>query len=71
MTNKGKKRKAPGKKKAPARKHASPNAPTKPRLTVALVQAALQRAAAGADELNDQLREVFELSDSSATLRLR
>lgn len=60
-----------GKKKAPARKRASPKAESKPRLTVELVHAALRRAAPGADELNDQLREVFELSDSSATLRLR
>ena len=28
-------------------------------------------AAPGADQLNDDLREVFELSDSSAMLRLR
>jgi len=43
----------------------------KPPLTVDAVRDALDRAAPGADELNGNLRETFELSDSSATLRLR
>lgn len=43
----------------------------KPTVTVETIKSALRRAAPGADQLNDDLREVFELSDSSAMLRLR
>jgi hypothetical protein len=42
-----------------------------PALTIAAVQEALSQAAPGADELNQQLKEVFSLTGASATLRLR
>lgn len=42
-----------------------------PRFDKATVQAALKRSAAGANELHGQIKEVFALTDSSATLRLR
>lgn len=39
--------------------------------TVDTVNDTVRKAARGADELNQNLRETFELSDSSAALRLR
>jgi hypothetical protein len=48
-----------------------PRSKPKPQFTVNAVRDALRKAAPGADELNQDLRETFELSDSSATLRLR
>ncbi|MGZ3747134.1 MAG: hypothetical protein ACXWRE_07195 [Pseudobdellovibrionaceae bacterium] len=42
-----------------------------PAITVEEIQKALCDSAAGASELNDQLKDVFVLSDTSATLRLR
>jgi len=45
--------------------------PAPRKATVESIRAALRRAAPGADELNEDLRAAFELSDSSATLRLR
>jgi hypothetical protein len=40
-------------------------------LTADAVRKALNKAASNADELNEQLREVFALTDTSAALRLR
>ena len=42
-----------------------------PELTEAAVKEALRQSAEGANELNKKLKEVFALSDASATLRLR
>ena len=42
-----------------------------PVLTVEDVNKALESSADSANELNNQLRDVFSLSNSSATLRLR
>ncbi len=42
-----------------------------PPLTEAEVKEALRQSADGANELNQKLKEVFALSDTSATLRLR
>jgi hypothetical protein len=42
-----------------------------PELTEAAVKEALRQSAEGANELNKKLKEVFSLSDTSATLRLR
>ena len=55
----------------PAGQQPSPEPARKPAVTVETIRAALRRAAPGADQLNDDLKEVFELSDSSAMLRLR
>ena len=44
---------------------------TPPELTEAAVKQALRQSADGANELNEKLKEVFALSDASATLRLR
>jgi hypothetical protein len=44
---------------------------TPPELTEAVVKEALRQSAEGANELNKKLKEVFVLSDASATLRLR
>lgn len=46
-------------------------ASTPPQLTTDAVKAALRRAAPGANELHQKLRELFTLTDASATLRLR
>lgn len=42
-----------------------------PAITEADIKQALQQAAAGANDLREQLKEVFVLNDASATLRLR
>jgi hypothetical protein len=44
---------------------------TPPPLTEAEVKEILRQSAEGANELNQKLKEVFALSDTSATLRLR
>jgi hypothetical protein len=51
----------------------APPAPTEPTPTVTVesIRAALRRAAPGADDLNEDLRAAVELSDGSATFRLR
>lgn len=44
---------------------------TPPTITEADIKQALKQAAAGANDLHEQLKEVFVLNDASATLRLR
>jgi hypothetical protein len=51
---------------------APPPSTTRPvRLTPERIEAALRRGAEGAHELEKSLKGVFELSEKSATLRLR
>lgn len=54
----------------PGKKPEAPDS-TPPELTEAAVKEALRTSAEGANELNKKLKEVFALSDASATLRLR
>jgi hypothetical protein len=56
----------PGKKPEDESRDSSP-----PELTEADVRDALRQSADGANELNKKLKEVFALTDASATLRLR
>jgi hypothetical protein len=49
----------------------TPPASSPPQLTETAVNEALRKSADGANKLNETLREVFALSDTSATLRLR
>ena len=46
-------------------------APNEPQFTVETIREGMKRSAKGADELNKQLKDVFSLSDSGASLRLR